>query len=119
MTPLDLALKKVIEKVRKEGSHCILASSQKEVWGIKSAFRDFKRREEGTEGISIYTKRPPSAGGKWLVEFKESTTLKALQASLEDGEGGEKPADQEDMIARLFAEIDAAAEEVKKKEGSS
>lgn len=108
MTPLDAAFAKVMDRVRKEGTHIILASSQKEVWGVKSGFRDFKSRHPEGEGISVYVKKPPIAGGRWMIEFKENVTQKLVESSIEGGTSA--PPKEEDVERMLDAAFRAARE---------
>lgn len=107
MTPLETQYAKAVEKVQRGEEVIVLAASQKEVWGIKSGFRDFKKNypTQGA-GISIYVRKPQGAGGKWMVEFKENTTLRLMERAV----GEASPSKELDIEAQLDAFMRAGKE---------
>jgi hypothetical protein len=111
MTAVEALLEKVCAKVRATGEHNMIVRSQKEVWGVKSAVRAFKKKyPQSAEGISLYVKKPGPSGGNWLIEFRPSKVRESLEASL---------AETINQSLKTSVDIDALWKHMKGEDGSS
>ena len=117
-TENDLAVREMLEIVKREGRFSLTVDSQIEGWTVKNAWQGFKERwpGEGAENITFSMRKNPK--GKMdieLVPAKAATLIRAAIAKKEAGQEGPIV----DWEAALSKEFDRAKAELEAEKGSS